>query len=126
MSIVVQNANSQPESAKVLVKMGRVWCGVTANGDKGNFDYRAGFFPNDYDILGVQGMQQLKDLSYSYTQKYITVISLTVVLWVGEGTSSATLKDGRQVSVPFAETIVFVLKDGKWKVLHAHRSIPNR
>ena len=73
-----------------------------------------------------QGMQGLKDLSYSYTQKYITVISPTVVLWVGEGTSSATLKDGRQVSVPFAETIVFMLKDGKWKGLHAHRSIPNR
>lgn len=35
--------------------MGHVWCGVTANGDKGNFDYRAGFFPNDYDILGVRG-----------------------------------------------------------------------
>ena len=69
MSIVVQNANSQqqPELAKAIVKMGRVGCGITANGDKGNFDYRAGFFPNDYDILGVRGMQQLKDLSYSYT-----------------------------------------------------------
>ena len=73
-----------------------------------------------------QGMQQLKELSYSYTQKYITVISPTVVLWAGKGTSSATLKDGRQFSVPFAETIVFTLKDGQWKVLHAHRSVPNR
>ncbi len=57
ISIVVQKANSQtqPEFEKALIKMGHVWCGVTANGDKGNFDYRAGFFPNDYDILGVRG-----------------------------------------------------------------------
>ena len=73
-----------------------------------------------------QGMQQLKDLSYSYNQKYITMISPTAALWVGEGMSSATLKDGRQISVPFAETIVFVMAAGQWKVLHAHRSIPNR
>jgi len=73
-----------------------------------------------------QGMQGLQNLSYSYSQKYITVLSPTAALWVGEGTSSATLKDGRQFSVPFAETIVFIKKDGQWKVLHAHRSIPNR
>jgi ketosteroid isomerase-like protein len=73
-----------------------------------------------------QGLQGLKDLSYTYTQKYVTVISPTVALWVGEGTSSATLEDGRQISMPFAETIVFVQKYGQWKVLHAHRSVPNR
>ena len=73
-----------------------------------------------------QGLQGLKDLSYAYTQKYVTVISPTVALWVGEGTSSAALEDGRQISVPFAETIVFVQKDGQWKVFHAHRSVPNR
>lgn len=73
-----------------------------------------------------QGMQGVKDLSYTYARKYVTVISPTVALWVGEGTTSATLEDGRQISVPFAETIVFVEKDGQWKVLHAHRSVPNR
>ncbi len=73
-----------------------------------------------------QGLQGLKDLSYSYSQKFVTVISPTVALWVGEGTSSATLQDGRQISVPFAESIVFMLKDGQWKVFHAHRSVPNR
>jgi ketosteroid isomerase-like protein len=73
-----------------------------------------------------QGLQGLKDLSYTYTQKYVTVISPTVALWVGKGTSSATLEDGRQISVPFAESIVFVQKNGQWKVFHAHRSFPNR
>lgn len=73
-----------------------------------------------------QGLQGVKDLSYNYTQKKITVISPTVALWVGEGSSSATLQDGRQFSVPFAESILFVQKDGQWKVFHAHRSVPNR
>jgi ketosteroid isomerase-like protein len=73
-----------------------------------------------------QGLQGLKDLSYVYTQKRITVITPTMALWVGEGTSSAILQDGRQISVPFAESILFVKKEGQWKVFHAHRSVPNR
>jgi hypothetical protein len=73
-----------------------------------------------------QGMQGLKDLAYTYTQTYVTVLSPTVALWVGEGTASATLEDGRQVSAPFAETIVFVQNEAEWKVVHAHRSTPNR
>ena len=72
-----------------------------------------------------QGFQGITDLSYTYNQKHITVISPTVALWVGEGTSSATLDDGRKLSAPFAETIIFVQRDGQWKVLHAHRSAPN-
>jgi len=51
-------AQTQPELEKALIKMGHVWCGVTANGNKGSFDYRAGFFPNDYDILGIRGQGQ--------------------------------------------------------------------
>lgn len=73
-----------------------------------------------------QGLQGLKDLSYRYSQKRIAVISPAMALWVGEGTSSATLQDGRQIAVPFAESILFVQKEGQWKVFHAHRSVPNR
>ena len=76
--------------------------------------------------LTKQGMQSFKDVSYSYSQKHITVISPNAVLWVAEGTSSATLADGSRISAPFAETIVFMLNDGRWRVLHAHRSTPNR
>jgi uncharacterized protein (TIGR02246 family) len=72
-----------------------------------------------------QGLQGITDLSYTYNQKHITVISPTVALWVADGTSSVTINDGRKISVPFAETIIFVQRDGQWKVLHAHRSAPN-
>jgi hypothetical protein len=73
-----------------------------------------------------QGLQGLKDVSYTYNRKHITIISPTVVIWVADGTTSATIiEDGREINVTFAESIIFVLRDGQWKVLHAHRSIPN-
>jgi len=73
-----------------------------------------------------QGLQGFKDISYKFNQKHITVISPTIALWVADGTTSATIiEDGREINVAFAETIVFVQKDGQWKVLHAHRSVPN-
>ncbi|RPI28602.1 MAG: DUF4440 domain-containing protein [Acidobacteria bacterium] len=73
-----------------------------------------------------QGLKGLKQLSYVYGRKELTVISPDVVLWVGQGTASATLQDGREISAPFAETIVFARKEGQWQVLHAHRSAPGR
>jgi len=72
-----------------------------------------------------RGLQGLAGLSYEYAAENITVISPTAALWVGEGTASATLEDGRQIQAPFAETILFVERDGEWKALHAHRSTPN-
>jgi hypothetical protein len=51
-------AQTQPELETALMKIGRVWAGVTANGGKSSFDYRAGFFPNDYDVIGLRGQQQ--------------------------------------------------------------------
>ncbi|KAA0231720.1 DUF4440 domain-containing protein [candidate division KSB1 bacterium] len=73
-----------------------------------------------------QGLQGLKDLVYSYTKKNVTAISPDAALWIGEGVSSATLQGGRQISMPFAESILFVQKDGHWKVFCAHRSVPNQ
>jgi ketosteroid isomerase-like protein len=73
-----------------------------------------------------QDFQGLKGVSYNYDHKHITVISPTAVLWVADGTTSASfMGDGGEVSIAFSETIVFAKKDGEWKVFHAHRSIPN-
>ena len=74
-----------------------------------------------------QGLQGLKDISYKFNRKNITVISPTTAVWVADGnTSVTTVDDGRQLNFPFAETIIFILKDGRWKVFHAHRSVPNQ
>lgn len=56
-------------------------------------------------------------------QHHVTVLSPTAVLVVSDGAGRATLADGREVGpIPFAQTVVLVLKDGQWKVLHAHSS----
>ncbi|MGD8278270.1 MAG: nuclear transport factor 2 family protein, partial [Gemmatimonadota bacterium] len=73
-----------------------------------------------------QGFQGVTSLSYTDDHENITVLSPTTALWVGAGTASATLVDGRRIDAPFAESIVFVRRDGEWTVLHAHRSTPNR
>ena len=72
------------------------------------------------------GFRGLSAISYAYTREHLSVLSPTLVLAVGEGTAHATLTDGRQIEAPFAETILFALRDGAWKVLHAHRSAPSR
>ncbi|MBN2182083.1 MAG: nuclear transport factor 2 family protein [Sedimentisphaerales bacterium] len=73
-----------------------------------------------------QGLQGLDSVSYKYNHKHITVVSPTVVVWVADGTTSVKFTgDGGEMSIAFAETIVFTLKDGQWKVFHAHRSVPN-
>jgi hypothetical protein len=94
--------------------------------DKGAIIENGRLFLTRKDALNStkQGLKGLKDLSYAYTRKHITVISPTSALWVGEGAAIATLEDGRRISSPFAESIVFVNKGGKWKVIHAHRSAP--
>ncbi len=72
-----------------------------------------------------QGLQGIKELSYNYNHKNITVISPNTALWTGAGTATVILDDGRNITNNFAETVVFVLREGQWKVLHAHRSTPN-
>ncbi|MDH7604878.1 MAG: hypothetical protein QHH13_08275, partial [Melioribacter sp.] len=54
-SLIQIQAQQAEETKTAMMKVGRVWIGVTANADKGNFDYRAGFFPNDYNIVGFRG-----------------------------------------------------------------------
>ena len=72
-----------------------------------------------------RGLEGIKDVSYTFNRKNITLISPTVALWVADGTTSVTTVDEQQFTVDFAETIVFVKKDGQWKIFHAHRSVPN-
>jgi hypothetical protein len=79
---------------------------------------------NAYDTTK-QGFQGIKELSYTYNHTNINVISPITAIWTGSGLTNATLTDGRKITIDFAETIVFVLQDGNWKVLHAHRSSPN-
>lgn len=71
---------------------------------------------------GFEGISQLKRI---YDQTYVTVISPEAALLTAHGTSTVTLSDGQTFSSSFAVSLVFVLRDGQWKVLHGHYSVPN-
>jgi ketosteroid isomerase-like protein len=71
-----------------------------------------------------QGFQRLQKVDYQFDQQHVTLLSPTVALATGEGSSSATTADGRTFNTRFAQSVVFVLTNGDWKVFHAHRSFP--
>jgi ketosteroid isomerase-like protein len=71
-----------------------------------------------------QGFQRLQKVNYQFDQQHVTLLSPTVALATGEGMSSATTDDGRTLNTRFAQSVVFVLTNGEWKVFHAHRSFP--
>jgi uncharacterized protein (TIGR02246 family) len=68
----------------------------------------------------------IRKLEYRWNQLHVTVVTPTVAILVAQGDSSATTGQGETFGTPFAQTLVFVLRDGQWKVLHAHQSSPPR
>ena len=71
------------------------------------------------------GFQGIAKMDRRYDQTHVTVLSPDTALLVASGSSTATLADGRSFASPFAVSLVFVLRDGRWKVLHGHYSTPN-
>ncbi len=63
-------------------------------------------------------------IQYQWKRQYVTVLAPGVALLTAEGTVSATAGSGDTITTPLAQTIVFVLRDGKWRALHAHQSMP--
>jgi ketosteroid isomerase-like protein len=72
------------------------------------------------------GFRGVTAISYTFRRQQVSVLGADAALVVGEGTTSITLEDGRTLSIPFAQSVVFTLRDGEWIVLHAHRSSPSR
>jgi hypothetical protein len=73
-----------------------------------------------------RGMQGIRNIEYHWRNQYVTVLSPTIALLVAEGDTTAETADGSTFTTPFAQTDVFVLTNGQWKILHAHRSSPPR
>lgn len=72
-----------------------------------------------------QGFQGLQSYNTTFNYEQVTVLSPTIALSTALGTYSVTTTDGQTFEGPFATTIVFILREGQWKALHAHRSLPN-
>uniref|UniRef100_Q01ZK2 SnoaL-like domain-containing protein n=1 Tax=Solibacter usitatus (strain Ellin6076) TaxID=234267 RepID=Q01ZK2_SOLUE len=68
----------------------------------------------------------VQKIAYRWKHQMVTVISPDTAILVADGESEATFADGATVVSPFAQTVIFVRKDGAWKALHAHQSAPPR
>lgn len=68
----------------------------------------------------------LTAIKYETQGRHVTVLSATAAVMATTGNVHATTTDGRSFSLPYAQTIVFVLVDGAWQVLHLHSSSPTQ
>ncbi|HTP31290.1 MAG TPA: nuclear transport factor 2 family protein [Candidatus Acidoferrales bacterium] len=71
------------------------------------------------------GFRQPLKVAYHWKQQHVTVLAPTAALLVSEGETAVTSANG-DFTVPFVQTTVWVLRDGAWKILHAHQSSPPR
>ncbi len=71
-------------------------------------------------------LRGLAAVKYDWKRQYVTVLSPEVAVLAAEGQSTATTAAGQTFTTPFAQTVVFVLRDGAWKAIHAHQSAPRR
>tara|TARA_B110000037_G_scaffold220039_1_gene286690 strand:- start:1056 stop:1526 length:471 start_codon:yes stop_codon:yes gene_type:complete len=72
------------------------------------------------------GFRGVKHINYKFDQEHITLLSDDLALVVSDGLSHVELEDGRVFKTAFAQSVLLKRVEGEWKVLHAHRSIPNR
>ena len=77
-----------------------------------------------YDVVK-KGYEGLSEVTRIYDQMHVTILSPESALLTGTGTTKVTLTDGRTFEAPFAVSMVFVLREDQWKVLHGHYSTPN-
>ncbi len=65
---------------------------------------------------------RISKIQYRWKRQYVTVLSPDVALLTAEGEASATRPTGEAFTAPFGQTVVFVLRGGAWKAIHAHQS----
>jgi ketosteroid isomerase-like protein len=71
-----------------------------------------------------RGLQGVAKVERRFNNPQVTVISPETALLVSEGSVTATLEDGRVFDRRFAVSLLFVRRDGRWKLLHGHYSAP--
>ena len=69
-------------------------------------------------------LRGISKIEYHWKRQHVTALAADVALLTAEGVSVATTTEGQVVTTPFAQTVVFVMREGHWKALHAHQSSP--
>lgn len=70
------------------------------------------------------GFRGLREVDYRFDQQHVTFLSPSAALVTGDGSTTATTDDGQVLTTRFVQSVVLLLADGEWMVLHAHRSFP--
>jgi ketosteroid isomerase-like protein len=94
--------------------------------DKGLIIQNGTLFKTRTDAMEAvkRGFMGVAKMDRRFENPQVTVISSDTALLASEGSVSATLTDGRLITNRFAVSLVFVRKEGQWKVLHGHYSMP--
>jgi uncharacterized protein (TIGR02246 family) len=72
------------------------------------------------------GFQRLSKIEYRWKRRNVMVLSPTVAVLVADGESVVTTGTGDTFTTLYAQTVVYTLAAGEWKVQHAHHSSPPR
>jgi len=96
--------------------------------DKGLIVQNGTIFRTRQEALAAvkRGFQGLVQIDRKFENPQVTVVAPDAALLVADGSVAATFADGRTMTSRFAVSLVFVLRDGRWKVLHGHYSMPPR
>jgi hypothetical protein len=121
----VLEVNAQMTRAAEDHDIDRLFSFMLAN-DRGSIIQSGNLFQTREEALATvkRNFQGVAAVKYRWKRQLVTVISPTTALLVCDGESEVrTAQDPPATFVaPFAQTVLFVLTDGKWKALHAHNS----
>jgi hypothetical protein len=125
----VLEVNAQMTRAAEDRDIDRLFSFMLAN-DRGSIIQSGNLFLTREEALATvkRNFQGVVAIKYRWKRQLVTVISPTTALLVCDGESEIrTAQDPPATFVtPFAQTVLFVLTEGKWKALHAHNSAPPR
>jgi hypothetical protein len=82
--------------------------------------------PEDAKRNVAESFGRLSSVQYKWKQRLVNVVSKDVAVVVSDGESIVTTTAGATFTTPFVQTAVWMLRDGAWKILHAHQSSPRR
>jgi hypothetical protein len=121
----VLEVNTQMTRAAEDRDIDRLFSFMLAN-DRGSIVQSGNLFLTREEALATvkRNFQGVAAIKYHWKRQLVTVISPTTALLVCDGESEIrTAQDPPATFVtPFAQTVLFVFADGKWKALHAHMS----
>lgn len=118
-------ANAEMERAAAAVDADRLFT-FMLDTDKGSVIQNGVFLATREEALHrvKTNLQGISKVEYRWQRQHVTVLSADVALLTAEGESIATTTEGQVFTTPLAQTVVFVMREGHWKALHAHQSSP--